>query len=60
MVILRLAQETQAQDLAHYAARPIATDQPHHRRPLDDLPPVDVVHDLDGDTIRGLREAVQL
>ena len=55
MVILR-----QAQDLAHYAARPIASDQPRHRRPLDALPPVDVAHDLDGDDIRGLREAAQL
>ena len=27
---------------------------------LDDLPPTDVAHDLDGDAIRGLREAVQL
>ena len=26
----------------------------------DDLPPIDVAHDLDGDAIRGLREAAQL
>ena len=55
MVILR-----QAQDLAHHAVRPIAANRPRHRRSLDALPPVDVVHDLDGDAIRGLREAVQL
>ena len=55
MVILR-----QAQDLAHHAARPIPANQPRHRRPLDDLPPIDVAHDLDGDAIRGLREAAQL
>ena len=55
MVILH-----QAQDLAHYAARPIAANQPRDRRPLDDLPPVDVAHDLDGDALRGLREAAQL
>src|ERR1700685_1931201 len=60
MVVLRLAQETQAQGLAHHAARPIAADQPRHLRPLDDLLPIDVAHDLDGDAIRGLREAAQL
>ena len=60
MAILRLAQEPQARDLAHYAARTIATDQPRHRRPLDDLPPIDVAHDIDGDAIRGLCEAAQL
>ena len=50
----------QAQDLAHHAARPIAANQPRDRRPLDDLPPVDVAHDIDGDAIRGLCEAAQL
>ena len=55
MVILR-----QAQDLAHHAARPIPANQPRHRRPLDDLPPIDVAHDIDGDAIRGLCEAAQL
>ena len=54
MVILR-----QAQDLAHHAVRPIAANQQRHRRSLDDLPPVDVAHDLDGDA-RGLRETAQL
>ena len=60
MVVLRLAQETHAQDLAHHAARPIAADQPRHRRPLHDLLPVDAAHDLGGDAICGLCEAAQL
>ena len=37
---------------------PIATDQPRHRRPLDDLLPIDVACDLDGDAIRGPSDAL--
>ena len=60
MVVLRLAQETQAQDLAHHAARPITADQPQHLRLLDDLLPVNAAHDLGGDAICRLCEAAQL